>query len=169
MDDEPRKHHYLFAHRVLPALVLTQWESLRQGFRDGSAADRLRSVWVGLGTKVPPDERIAVHGLDVEPIEIGGGDAFLVTMPTPAGPTEAALAMIPDRDAPTRYFVLELGLNVVTDEPYWVLCEWTLDEHTNFGACGEFQTTDPTNVRGAMQTAVAEALEREREPGGKSG
>jgi hypothetical protein len=157
-EEEPRNHHYLFAHRVLPDLVLNQWPVLQPTFRDGSATDRLRSVWDGLGKTLPDVERLPSTGLAVEPIGLGDAPGFVVTFPTPERSAEAAIAMVPDRDSLTRYFVLELGSDPVARSPYWVLCEWAADSHLNLGRCGEFESTDPTNVRDAMRSRVMAAL-----------
>ena len=159
-EEAPRNHHYLFAHRVLPDLVLNQWPVLQPTFRDGSATDRLRSVWDGLGTTLPAVERLPSTGLGVRTIELGVDPGFLVTFPTPERPAEAALAIVPDRDT-TRYFVLELGSDPVAGKPYWVLCEWTAGSHSNLGRCGEFDSTDPTNVYDAMRDRVTAALSRQ--------
>jgi hypothetical protein len=165
MHDEPRQHHYVFAHRVLPQLVLEQWEVLRPSFQDGSATERLRSMWQGVGHRLAPSERFDAEGsIHVREVKTGNGHGFLISFPSPQFPAEAGLALIPDLPSRTRYFVLELGWDVVERHQYWVLCEWDETGHVNLGRCGEEHGGDPELVRDQMLDRVSEVLAREDNP-----
>jgi hypothetical protein len=167
MNDEPRQHHYIFAHRVLPQLVLEQWDVLRPTFQDGSAEERLRSMWQGIGSRLATSERLETESdIAVSRVELEDGAGFMVSFPRPKHPGEAGLALVLDRSSPTRYFVLELGWDVVERHPYWVLCEWDQSGHANFGRCGDDPGSDPELVRAQMLDRVSEILAREVQPGG---
>jgi hypothetical protein len=105
------------------------------------------------------DRLPSIH-LAVWPIDLGDEPGFLVVFPTPERAAEAAIAMIPDREFATRYFVLERGWDIVATKRCWVLCEWSAGSHLNLGQCGEYESTDPSNVVDAMRNAVVASLSR---------
>lgn len=122
-------------------------------------------MWQGIGSRLAPSDRLdAEAAIDVKQVETDEGVGFLISFPTPRFPTEAGLALIPDRPAPTRYFVLELGWDVVERHFYWVLCEWDEAGHVNFGRCGDEHGGDPDLVRAQMLDRVSEILAREGQP-----
>jgi hypothetical protein len=164
MEDRPRRHHYEFAHRALPRLVLNDWDRLRPTFQDGSASTSLRSLWFGVGTRLPEADRLDLAGeLDFSPLKLQERDAFLIRFPRPQAPAEAALAVIPDLSAPTKYFVLELGHSPVTQQPYWVLCQWVREDHgpghVNLGSIGTEPAGDPDDVIAAIVDRVVHELD----------
>ena len=156
---EPRPGHYEFAHRLLPILVLERWEEVRPTFQDGSATERLRTVWGTIRARQADAKEVSGEAISVAPVVVGGEPAFLVRLPEPKGVTEALFAIVPDRPAPTRYFVLELGQQVQDGQPRWVLCEWQDGRHLNEGSCGDY-AAGAEAVREAMIERVGEILGR---------
>jgi hypothetical protein len=166
MANRPRRHHYEFAHQALPRLVLTDWDHIQPTFQDGSAAARLRSLWTGVGTRLAENDRLDLSSeLSLAPIKLRRREGFLIRFPRPAGPTEAALAIIPDIRAPTKYFVVELGESPVTHAPYWVLAQWVLEGnglgHVNMGSIGPEPAADPADVIEAMADRIAQVVDDE--------
>jgi hypothetical protein len=166
MENRPRRHHYDFAHRALPRLILTDWDRIRPTFQDGLAAARLRSLWTGVGARLAEEDRLDLSSeLILTHIELRTCDAFLIHFPRVAGPSEAALAIIPDISAPTRYFVLELGYSPVTRLPYWVLAQWIPEGkglgHVNMGSIGSEPAAELAAVIGLMVDRVAQFLDDE--------
>jgi hypothetical protein len=166
MENRPRRHHYDFAHRALPRLILTDWDRIRPTFQDGSAAARLGALWTGVGTRLAENDRLDLSSeLVLTPIKLRRRAGFLIRFPKAAGPAEAALAVIPDISAPTRYFVLELGESPVTHQPYWVLAQWVLEGnglgHVNMGSIGPEPAADPAAAISLMVDRVAQLLDDE--------
>jgi hypothetical protein len=124
-------------------------------------------MWQGTGSSLATSETLETESdIVVLRVHLKDGAGFLVSLPRPHHPAEAGLALIPDRPSPTRYFVLELGWDVVERHPYWVLCEWDHSGHANFGRCGDDPGTDPELVRPQMLDRVSEILASEVQPGG---
>jgi hypothetical protein len=132
--DGSRRHHYLFAHRVLPSTALRFGADLVSAGRDGQLA--LDSAWDRVGQDLPEDERLPSAGLAVSHHHIDEHDVLLVTFPPPVGPPEAHFAAIAlsTRDGQVRYITLERGLIPLNDTQYTVLGEWTDDAHLNLGS-----------------------------------
>jgi hypothetical protein len=154
----PRNGHYAMVHRILPKVIGESWEKVRPTFQDGSAQDHIRAIWAEVQTGMPEEHRVAGDDISLTPISVGDRPAFLIAFPRPTGVTEAAFAIIPDQPAPTRYFVLELGREVISGKAYWVLCSWDGSRHLNMGPCGE-EETEPEAARDPMIARVAEVLE----------
>jgi hypothetical protein len=127
-----RWQHYQFAHRTLPGLILGNWDSLRPVFDDGLAEIALRDLWLRIGDGQNETDPGAAGFISVERVCLGDRHGYLIEFPDPVAVSEAAMALIPDRPAPTRYFVLEVGQDV-DDRRCWSLCEWVEDRHVNLG------------------------------------
>jgi hypothetical protein len=132
-DDQPRRHHYLFAHRELPGVLRTYASNLVGLARAGRLDHALRSTWTRVGDALPPEDRLPPDGLTAGLRPSSHGDAFLITMPPAVHVTEAHFALVvltPDQGV--RYFVLEHAWHT-DDTPYTVLGEWTERAHHNLG------------------------------------
>ena len=165
--DVPRPLYYAFAHRVLRDLVLDQWNAIRPRFADGSIAEWLRAMWRRLETIMDAEAGASVEELHTGIISLGSDQGYVVTLPKPASPGEAWLAIIPDRAQPTRYFVVEQGESPIPGERYWLLCEWLRASHVNYGridfeASGQDLDSEP--LRAAAAARVSELLRQSVRP-----
>ncbi len=133
--DPPRRHHYEFAHRVLPELALQPDIDLGAMAAADLLDAALRSAWSDIGKLVPEAERLPPDGLHGELADLGGIPGVLITMPPAVRTTEAHLAALAPCDPPERrrYFVVEHSWTA-EGEPATVLGEWTRDHsHLNLG------------------------------------
>lgn len=132
----PRAHHYEFAHRAVPAVLLDATVDLTRYTRKiGRLQRSLTATWNAVGAGQPRDERVESTGLAVEARVVGGADALLITLPPAQRPAEAhfALVMPLERRVERRYLTLEAGWDVVNQRPYTVLGEWKDGVHHNLG------------------------------------
>ena len=139
---EVRRHHYDFAHRALPQIAFGNVDRFLFDL-DHDATRLLNGVWGFVGQK------LAEAGLEVmadalPPVhhsQVHGHSVWIATLPLPRATTEAALIAFvrPARKGGTKdeqlqYFTLEFGRDMVTGEPYHVLCHWSSDgAHHNSG------------------------------------
>jgi hypothetical protein len=163
-----RRHHYHFAHRYFPTLLLTtraaqRWLPILEA---PEGAEFLRSLWNQFGAdNLPENERLSADGFAVRATRTSGGALMLlVRFPPPVEVPEAHFALVV-ADGRTheilRYVTLEHSMGCT------VLGEWLADgTHKNYGEGPppdeqQFYTasqkllgalTDPTV---AMQTAHA--------------
>jgi hypothetical protein len=136
-DDQPHRHHYLFAHRELPMAAFRYGEDLVRVAHGGNLAEGLAKLWVDLGTALPPDARLPADGLRATWHDAGNHEVALVEMPPPGGMTDAYLAaIVVGKDGgPVRYLVLERSLPDDAGQPTTVLGEWlSSGDHVNLGA-----------------------------------
>ena len=144
-----RTHHYQYAHRLLPKLAHEMGERLVDMAQQGSLDRPLLGSWNDFGQQLDEPDRVAPDGLAGTYHEVGGHRIALVTFPAPQEPPEAYFAAITTGG---RYLVLEYGIDIVRDEPYTVMCEWTAEgSHLN-GGPGPRPTAD------AFLTEVAQRL-----------
>lgn len=155
-DGGPRPLHYAVAHQLLPAIILRRWDEVRPGFLDGRGSALLRALWMDAAKGLPGRTGIDPGGsLGVTITRAGDHDVFVVRFPKPLRVAEAALAVIPDRPAPTSYFVLELGRDFEVGRGRWVLCEWDAHAHHNLGTCSDDPGVDPDRALPAMLATIA--------------
>jgi len=133
MSDEPRQHHYLFAHRELPSAALDFGDDLVDAAATGHL--RLREAWDGLAQRLPEHERLNGNGLGATYHRLGSYEAVLVRMPLAKRPREAHFALIvrPVAGGPIRYITLARAVSPVDGRRYTVLGEWTKEGHVNHG------------------------------------
>ena len=151
--DPPRRHHYAFAHQVLPSLARQPGIDLPAMAVAGLLDDALASAWADVGRQLPEEERLAPDGLHGELADLGGTAAVLVTLPPAQRTAEAHLAAILPADPPehSRYLVLEHSWTA-DGEPATVLGEWVPGpEHLNLGP-------GPAPDRESFITALKERL-----------
>jgi hypothetical protein len=130
-DDDPRPHHYEYAHRVLPSIV----RRIGPGFvadepgRDLTAA--LVGLWSDVGQRLPEEQRLDPAGLAAQHVQ-GTPPMLAITMPAAVHMVEAHYIVIAADGDATRYFVLEESW--APDRPRaTVIGEWTADGHYNLG------------------------------------
>jgi len=174
--------HYIFAHRALPSVIFSH-SSQVLAILNGRDGDRfLADLWDEAGEYYPPDQRRAPEGLHVEMRRAGDngviaviwlpapqdfGEAHLIAiiakLATPEAPSHRGEAESAEGGAPrgmdglayVRCFLLEFGINVMTEQPCTYLCEWTRDgSHRNLGR-------GPAVEERAFVEAIFDVLERE--------
>jgi len=146
----PRKHHYIFAHRLLPYLAFRSREQLAALLESPQATRALVHLWDTLGDKLSVEERIPGDQIEVfyETLE-GGWGAAVVRMPPARRTAEAHFVGIlfgPAADEGgaqskrrLRYVTLEKHVALIDEEgprSGTMLCEWTGEQgetHANMG------------------------------------
>jgi hypothetical protein len=133
MSDQPRRHHYLFAHHELPSAALEFGDQLVAAGPTGEL--RLRAAWDDLAQKLPEHERLNGNGLNATYHRLGAYQAVLVRMPLAKRPPEAHFALIvrPAGGGRTRYITLECAVSPVDGRKHTVLGEWTAERHVYHG------------------------------------
>jgi hypothetical protein len=131
--DEPRVHHYEFAHRALPGIAFNPRVDLAALANADHLDGALRATWAAAGERYGEADRLPDDGLQGELVEVAGEPAVLVTFPTANHAAEAFYALIAPLDPPEsrRYLTLEFSWNVFTDHPTTVLGEWRIGSHVN--------------------------------------
>jgi hypothetical protein len=151
---QPRPQHYLFAHRLLPEVMLgskTALEAFRISIEDGQADRALEALWGGAGKAVHAESGITTTIPGGPPTAKAIDNGVLVTMPPALGITEAIYVAIVEHDGTVRYFTLEKSVASPR------LCEWMEDHaHVNFG---DVEASD----EGAFLAAVRARLEKRRD------
>jgi hypothetical protein len=134
-DDNPRPHHYEFAHRALPGIAFSPRVDLA-ALADADRLDSaLRATWAAVGERCGEADRLPDDGLQGELVEVAGQPAVLVTFPMANHAAEAFFAVVAPLDPPEsrRYLTLEFSWNVVTGHPTTVIGEWRAGSHLNLG------------------------------------
>ncbi|ARF78226.1 hypothetical protein ACIG0C_11885 [Kitasatospora aureofaciens] len=132
----PRPHHYRFAHRELPRHLLKFGPQVTSPAPNGgSLVPAFTKLWNSFGETLPPEDRLPSNGLDCRHVEVEGTRLLLVTLPTPAGTTEAyfCASVLPKGANAVRYLTLEHAINPFDGSPGTVLGEWTTESHLNHG------------------------------------
>jgi len=147
--NEPRSHHYQFAHNRLPELAF-RFESSFLSLLGNNGEGFLQGVWYELGRTLPAGERLKADGLGLGAFETPQFCGVVITLPKALYRTEAHMvALIGHRVAGStlgeetaglayrdlRYFTLEYGA-ISFEEPGQhgtVLCERTQKGRVNYG------------------------------------
>jgi hypothetical protein len=148
-----RRHHYEFAHRTLPDVVLSGRFDLLEMAEQGVLAQALLGAWEALGEAFPQEERLAPDGLAVWPVDLAGGRALLVRFPPVRSMPEALLAAaVPGaQGGPTRYLTLEFA-GAEDGEVQTMIGEWEGEVHRNWGTGPE---PDPNAFVVALEQLLA--------------
>ena len=132
-EDRPRQHHYLFAHRELPAIARRFAGNLTELAESGRMDTALAMTWDRVGSHLPADARLPHAGLAASLHDVDGTSVVLVTMPAAEHGAEAYFAaIVVSGDQISDYFVLEHGWTT-QNEPRTVLCKWEGSTHVNMG------------------------------------
>ncbi|MBI4617244.1 MAG: hypothetical protein HY720_26765 [Planctomycetes bacterium] len=159
-----RRHHYDFAHRVLPQLVhRAPREFLEAVRREGDLF--LKRVWENAGSGLPLAERLPPSGLAAWVERAADSEVVLVALPEPDGATEAhfvAAVVLPAKKGwfgkgkeGARYLTLE-RTEEADGEVATALGEWEIGSrgeaiHRNHG-------TGPRPERAAFLAAICRLL-----------
>jgi hypothetical protein len=160
-----RRHHYLFAHQILPALFYHDPAKFVDNLHRGKTK-YLRFLWNSVGEQYveAESERMPATALGCQIRKLDQETtAGLIILPLPEETTEAYFVAVVYRpvkrrlfkkqDALVRYITLEYGWNYIPDEPRTVLCEWTAKgAHGNMG-------DGPEPTLNAFFEAVMELIE----------
>ena len=130
----PRRHHYDFAHRLLPQLVRTEPDRLIDTLASENGEEFLRYLWRVTEERLQPADRLP-FGLTRTIARLPSGQiAVVLGMPAPEAVTEAHLvAVVSGPERIVRYFTLEHGITFPEEHPRTVFCEWTDTSHLNYG------------------------------------
>jgi hypothetical protein len=142
---EPRRHHYLFAHRFVRAACAADPLRFFAIMASNEQAQFINHIWRLVCKQLDGREAddFKMSDIRVSPTRLRNYPAVIITMPEPRALAEAYFVVIVlffeiDADnskleePPFRYFTLECGMNLDgTDRT--VLCEWNKEGHVNFG------------------------------------
>jgi len=133
--DEPRSHHYEFAHRAIPAIAFDPRVDLAAIARQDRLGAALRANWEAVGERHDATDRLPDDGLAGELVEVAGQSAVLVTFPVAEHAAEAFFGLVAPLEPPEsrRYLTLEFSWNLVTEHPTTVIGEWRAGSHVNLG------------------------------------
>jgi hypothetical protein len=139
MPREPRRHHYEFAHRALPALLFTQ-EDKTLSLLENDGYSFLKDLWIEVGEIVQEDGHSVIEYKDLElsKEKIDNTKIYVAKLPIPVGLTEAYFVAIVEKENEIKYFTLELTVAQMCGgrSDATILGEWTSDhQHLNYG-CG---------------------------------
>jgi hypothetical protein len=170
----PRNQPYLFAHRFLPQEAHQQPERLWNSVTGPEWSSYLSQLWTM--ARQDGDERIPIKGLGVEGILTGqavtlveGHELVFMSMPTPAGATEAFWVVLARRQGttrPLRYFTFEQRAD---DPTMAVMAEWTAEgSHINYGEAG--RDLKPADLRDLVMLELSsQAMSANRGAGAAPG
>lgn len=165
----PRPHHYAFGHVALRKAFFHDPAKLVQALEaDGERL--IGEIWNEVGRMIQAENGDAAllpaDGLELSLHAVGPRTmAAVIALPPPREMPEAHfVALVVERPRPGpsfhigrmpdpgRYFTLELGMDVLSQERRAVLCEWTREGHAN---CG----TGPEPTAEAFVQRVIEILD----------
>ncbi|MEZ6187856.1 MAG: hypothetical protein R3F62_22955 [Planctomycetota bacterium] len=143
-DGEPRAHHYVFAHRFLPAVSFGNPEGagLLIAMAGQESGELFRRCWADVASELPPAERLTPDGFKGAVVEVSDRLAIaVVTLPQARFQAEAVFvagSYQRKRAGMTfRLFALELSRDLQAGQPSVVLGEWQPGRrglaHVNWG------------------------------------
>ncbi|MEU9128818.1 hypothetical protein AB0D08_12010 [Kitasatospora sp. NPDC048540] len=153
VENDPRPHHYQFAHKVLAGLAMDLGPRMLDRIPEEGTGAALASLWDDFGGRLPAGERLPSDGLRADLITLGPHRLLVVVLPRPSAAAEAYYTAVvqPGGADHCRYFTLEHAMNPFTGEPYTVLGEWANGSHLNLG-------TGPAAELSGFLTAVVDLL-----------
>lgn len=136
----PRPHHYLFAHRLVPAMFFSNPARFMETLETGGEG-LLYFLWDRIRQDMSGAERLSPEGLRSEFIKLEEGvQVGVILLPKPTNQAEAFMTAAVYRAEGKgkveiqRYFTLEKSI-LLSGASETVLCEWSgLDQHLNYGA-----------------------------------
>lgn len=144
--DDPRCHHYMFAHAALRMAAFENPLAFLGTLASPDANEFLASLMASVSDHCRERQAQAdfrVEDLIVHKVRVGSFPCAVVEMPRPRAITEAFFAAgvvladlsagAPPSDVGLRYFTLEKGMHI-DGASRTVFCEWTSSgSHLNFG------------------------------------
>ncbi len=149
LQDDPRDHHYVFAHVALPQIVHSL-EARDVDLQALGESELLSELWRDTGERIAEPgrgEHLSPEGLSARTLLHGEHTVLELSLPPARRGAEAmaiAIARVPIKrlvffkNYALRYFTLELGMDFGDAPgevfPRTVLCEWTEERaHHNMG------------------------------------
>jgi hypothetical protein len=140
---EAREHHYIFAHRVIPAMFFERPADFLKILRHARTAP-LMDLWAAIAEDLEADQRLAPEGLAVDFREASGASVAIITLPGARAMPEAHFVALVHRPASsrlkrwmqplTRCITLEYTEDLSGGEVSTVLGEWSqAGNHANYG------------------------------------
>jgi hypothetical protein len=145
MDSKPRRHYYIFAHRLLPAIGLSRPDQTMMALTPSHCSEFLEFAWNDVASRIEEEEKCKFPELICTSACFGSFFIPIIAFPEPQGITEAyfcafVFGPIPmvasgaPNTLPARYFVLEKTYSENPSKPRTVFGEWTKDgKHLNGG------------------------------------
>lgn len=150
MNGEPRRHHYIFAHKLLPSFFFQKPDVFITALMN-RRAELVRSLWDDVGKDIEGSDgseaRIPSDDLDLH-LEVLPENTIVAIVELPEAqemPEAHYVALVyrlgtgdvvggRDPGSIARVFTLEYGLTLSGPEERTVLCEWGSDgAHMNLG------------------------------------
>lgn len=135
-DEEPRQHHYEFAHVVLRAIVFRAGRVMIELAANGGLTALVHESWDRVGEGLPAERRLPSDGLRGELVDTPELSAAVIVLPAAERVAEAHLvALVPYPADPERidFFTLERAWTT-EGVPGTALGHWTRDgRHLNLG------------------------------------
>ena len=142
---EPRDQHYLFAHRILPAIARRSPGQILEDLSDPEDADEvLRLIWDIPAEDLAGRDIVESEGLRAVVRRFEAYRIGIVKLPPALKMTEAYFVALVFGSAPneegaiepalSRYIALERTFDSDEGEVSTVLGEWAEDSHLNYGA-----------------------------------
>ena len=169
--DDPRPHHYRFAHRVLPGVARGGPIEFALAMAGVDARERIVDIWDALGREIAAEgsgEALPAGILDARSFALLERPFVLVQLPEPLGLTECyfvgvlldampSAEQLERRESPPglRVFTLERGWSPQGSRT--VLGEWTEGQHIAYG-------TGPVPEAVAFAKAIEELIGSSRKP-----
>lgn len=88
MQDEPRQHHYRFAHRYLARVVFKSPDRLQDELHTNGVTT-LVNAWKEIGKELPRKDRLRPDGLALDWARFGDREVAVIALPPPVAPGEA--------------------------------------------------------------------------------
>lgn len=135
-DDEPRQHHYEFAHVVLRAIVFRAGRLMLDLAANGGLTALVHESWQRVGEGLPEERQLPADGLRGDRIDTPDLSAAVITLPPAEHVAEAhlvALVADPAHSDQIDYFTLEHTWTS-DGQATTALGHWTRDgRHLNLG------------------------------------
>ncbi|MCA8920909.1 MAG: hypothetical protein KDD82_03805 [Planctomycetes bacterium] len=131
---ERRRHHYLYAHRVLPPLAFGDPAGFCARLSNPSAGQAsLEALWEKVGSEAPV--ALPVEGLKLSQHLLKNGRAvFLIQLPTPELMPEAHFVAVAPGPEDLAIYTLERSQDFETGEACTVVGAWNPEgDHLNLG------------------------------------
>lgn len=154
-DDEPRQHHYEFAHVVLRAIVFRAGPYLLELAANGGLTAVVHESWERIAETLPAESRLPATGLRGDRVDTPELTAAVITMPPAAHIAEAHLvALVADPGDRERLDFFTLEHTWTTDDrPATMLGRWTRDgRHLDLG---DGPDPEPYSFLGAIARVYA--------------
>jgi hypothetical protein len=135
--NNPRFHHYLFAHRILPRFAFSLGMDFYQVLKEQKVFF-LQRLWTLAAKGIGPGDHLPFSGFKIYFVKSPPFMGAVIVLPEPKNITEAHMVLFVTRmdrkytgkkPSKSRYFTLEYG----KDSKNTILCEWAGGRHFIYG------------------------------------